>query len=178
MMQFAAQVCQRLCIRGVGPEQASDPLPGLRGSGPHRQESDQGDSARRPDLDASRPVVDDCLLPQERQMQHVDPLPSIRTRLIVEKQCVRAEILWRYGRATLGRPRRLKPHEIVLICAIAGYTRLLEAEAMDALGAGSTPPHACQRLRAASGTRGGGGRPMLVRPRPAAEGCVIGAEEA
>jgi hypothetical protein len=44
-------------------------------------------------------------------------------------------------------------------------------------GVRSTPPRACQRLRAASRTCGGGRR-MLVRLRPAAEGCMIGAEEA
>ena len=77
VMQFAAQVCQRLRIRGVRPQQAGDPVPGLRGSGTHRQESDQGDRARRPDLHASGPAIDDCLLPQERHMQHVDPLPGI-----------------------------------------------------------------------------------------------------
>ena len=42
----------------------------------------------------------------------------------------------------------------------------------------STPPHACQRLRAASRTCGGGGGRMLVCSRPAGEGCIIGAEEA
>lgn len=42
-------------------------------------------------------------------MQHVEPLPSISTPADVEKQCVRAEILWRYGRATGSRLRHLKP---------------------------------------------------------------------
>jgi hypothetical protein len=66
VVQLTAQVRQGLGIGGVGPEQAGDPLPGLRGSGVQGQERDQGDRARRPDLDASGPVVDECLLPQER----------------------------------------------------------------------------------------------------------------
>ena len=76
VVQFAAQVCQCLRIGGLGPEQAGDPLPGLRGSGMHGEEGDQGDNARRPGLDASGPVVDDCLLPQERHVQHADPSPQ------------------------------------------------------------------------------------------------------
>jgi len=72
VVQLAAQVGQRLGIRGLGPEQARDPLPGLRGPGMHDQEGDQDNSARRPGPDASGPVVGDCLLPQERHMQHVD----------------------------------------------------------------------------------------------------------
>ena len=62
-VQFAAQVRQCLRIRGLGPEQASDTLPGLRGSGVHDQECDQDDNARRPGPDASGPVVSNCLLP-------------------------------------------------------------------------------------------------------------------
>ena len=77
VVQFAAQVGQRLRIRGLGPEQAGDPLPGLCGSGVHDQECDQDDNARRPAPDASGPVISDCLLPQERHMQHVDPSSSL-----------------------------------------------------------------------------------------------------
>ena len=73
MVQFAAQVGQCLRICGLGPEQAGDTLPGLRGSGVHDQECDQDDNARRPGLDATGPVVSDCLPPQERHMQHIDP---------------------------------------------------------------------------------------------------------
>jgi hypothetical protein len=35
---------------------------------------DQDKRARRPDPDAAGPVADDCLLPKERHMQHVDTL--------------------------------------------------------------------------------------------------------
>ena len=63
VVQFAAQVRQCLRIGGLGPEQAGDTLPGLRGSGVHDQECDQDDNARRPGPDASGPVISDCLLP-------------------------------------------------------------------------------------------------------------------
>ena len=75
VVQFAAQVGQRLRVGGLGPEQAGDPLPGLRGPGVHDQERDQDNRARRPGPDAAGPVVGDCLLPQERHMQHVNALP-------------------------------------------------------------------------------------------------------
>ena len=77
VVQFAAQVGQCLRIRGLGPEQAGDTLPGLRGSGVDDQECDQDDNARRPGPDASGPVISDGLLAQERHMQHVDPSSSL-----------------------------------------------------------------------------------------------------
>ena len=73
VVEFAAQVGQCLRIRGLGPKQATDTLPGLRGSGVQDQECDQGDNARRPVPDATDPVVSDCLLAQERHVQHIDP---------------------------------------------------------------------------------------------------------
>jgi len=45
MVQFAAQVGQRLRMGGLGPQQAGDPLPGLRGPGVYGQEGDQDNSA-------------------------------------------------------------------------------------------------------------------------------------
>ena len=62
VVQLAAQVGQRLRIGGLGPEQAGDPLPGLRGPGMRDEECDQDDSAGRPGPDAAAPVVSDGLL--------------------------------------------------------------------------------------------------------------------
>jgi len=45
VVQFAAQVGQRLGIGGFGPEQAGDPRPDLRGPGVDDEEGDQDNSA-------------------------------------------------------------------------------------------------------------------------------------
>ena len=46
LMQFAAEVGQRLCFGRVRPEQPGDTLPGLRRSGVRDQEADQGAPVR------------------------------------------------------------------------------------------------------------------------------------
>jgi hypothetical protein len=70
VVQLAAQVGQRLCIRRIRPEQSGDALPRLGGSGMEGQKGDQGDRPRRAHPDAAGPVVGDCLLPQQSHLQH------------------------------------------------------------------------------------------------------------
>jgi len=72
VMQLPAQVGQRLCVRRIRPEQSGDPLPRLRRPGMDGQERDQGNRPRRTHPDAARPVVGDCLLPQQSHVQHFD----------------------------------------------------------------------------------------------------------
>ena len=106
MVEFAAQVGQGLRIRGLGPEQAGDTLPGLRGFGVQDQECDQGDSARRPAADASGPVVSDCLLAQERHVQHIDPPTALVSRPARRCDGTRVEIVWRSPRLPVQQEAR------------------------------------------------------------------------
>ena len=72
VVQLAAQVGQRLCIRRIRPEQSGDALPRLGRPGMEGQKGDQRNRPRRAHPDAAGPVVGDCLLPQQSHVQHFD----------------------------------------------------------------------------------------------------------
>ena len=74
VMQFAAQIGQRLRVRRVRPEHPGDALPGLRRPGMGSQKRDQGYRVRRTHLNGSL-VAGDGLLPQQGHVQHVDVPP-------------------------------------------------------------------------------------------------------
>jgi len=80
MMQFAAQIGQRLRVRRVRPEHPGDALPGLGHPGVGSQKRDEGNRVRRMHVNA-RIAVDDGLLAQDRHVQHVDAPPDITALL-------------------------------------------------------------------------------------------------
>ena len=71
VVQFAAQIGQRLRVRRIWPERPGDQLPGLGDPGVGDQVRDEGSRARRTRLNGG-PVVGDYLLPQEGHAQHLD----------------------------------------------------------------------------------------------------------
>ena len=75
LMQLTAQVSECLPIGRVWPEQAGDPLAGLGRPGMRDQKPDEGNRARRTYPHAG-PVVGDYLLPQHRNLQHLNAASS------------------------------------------------------------------------------------------------------
>ena len=74
VMQFPAQIGQRLRVRRVRPEHPGNALPGLGHAGMGHQERDEGHRTRRMRSNTS-PVVGDRLLTQEGYLQHSDAAP-------------------------------------------------------------------------------------------------------
>ena len=72
LMQFTAQVGQRLRFGRVRPEQAGDALPGLGRLGVQGQEADQGSRTRRSGPDSAGPIVSDGLFPEQRHPEHLN----------------------------------------------------------------------------------------------------------
>ena len=72
LMQFTAQVGQRLRFGRVRPEQTGDTLPGLGRPGVQGQEADQGSRSRRSGPDSAGPIVSDGLFPEQRHLEHLN----------------------------------------------------------------------------------------------------------
>jgi len=71
VVQFAAQIGQRLGVRRIWPERPGDTLPGLGCPRVGDQLRDEGSRARRARLNGG-PVGSDGLFPEEGHVQHLD----------------------------------------------------------------------------------------------------------